>query len=120
MTTTPERQLHVCEFDWCDVKWRDLKEHWWLEYTTASLRGGDPYHLPEGAVPHKVGIGVIYDEGDLPCVVVHIDGGSRDDDVDAHLKISEAIALRELLDVAITAAKSAMSHAAESMIGGAK
>ena len=109
---------HVCGFDWCDVSWRNEAEHWCLTYTTASLRASDPYHITGDHDPHKVGVGITYDEGTIPAICVHLDGGQRDDDHDAFLKIQEAIALRDLLDRAISGATQAFAHYVENAVPG--
>ncbi len=107
---------HSCSFHWCKCRWRDESRHWWIEHVPATLRRGDPYHLQQGQTPLRVGVGVAYDEEDHPAVVIHIDGGPADEDVDAHLKLTEAVALRDLLNRSIENAAEALQHMTRQMM----
>ena len=91
-----------CRFAWCDHT-TTLPEHWTMTYTPAT-------HSP-GTL--KVGVGVSWDEGETvhPGVAaVHIFGADGLIDADAQLRLSEARALRDALDCAITTAES-VEHA---------
>lgn len=120
---------HACPFSWCSTPaWHGEEsagEHWGVIYVvTDSLRRDDPYGRERDKESLKVGVGVKYDVGELPTVVMHFDGGIQDYDADVFLRIDEAIQVREELDRAIGGASEALQHLVASMtcaeIGGAK
>ncbi|ORV86849.1 hypothetical protein AWC11_16980 [Mycobacterium interjectum] len=116
------RERHGCPFSWCTTRPRhtDDQDHWsGITYTTASLRHGDPYHLEGDRSPLTVGAGVAYVEGQMPAVVVHLDGGQYDYDHDAFLRLDEAYELRRALDQAIDHATEAFSHMCDEIVSGA-
>lgn len=74
-----------------------------MHYTTAT------HPLLRAARSITVGAGVSYHEsedGNQPAVVVHICNPDGDHDEDTHLRLSEAVELRDLLDRAIRVAES--------------
>lgn len=117
----PGTSEHGCAFGWCTTpEWqsRNTGEHWGVVYYPATLQHGDLYHLTEGHSPLRIGIGVTYDEGYRPAVVVHLDGGQYDYDDDAFCRVDEAIQIRDALSRAIVDATAALRHAIAAEIGG--
>lgn len=109
MTTTEPVQVphsdHVCAHGWCYSSTGG--EHWGITYTPAT----SGQIITKRAYLHlTVGVGLSYDETQdvAPTVVVHISGGEHDIDADAHLRVDEAVALRNELNRYITAALNVM------------
>lgn len=118
--STPDPGKHGCPFGWCVTPaWQasSKHEHWGVTYYPASLCHGDPYHIAGDHGPLRIGIGVTYDEGDRPAVVVHLDGGQYDYDCDAFLRIDEATQIRDALSLAVVDATAALHHAVAHEIG---
>jgi hypothetical protein len=111
----PELQPHSCPFTWCRTRQGDQQDHWGVTYFDATLRHGDPYHLPAGKQPLRIGIGVAYEERTAPAIVVHLEDGRYDYDADAFLRIDEAVQIRDALDRAITGAHEALHQMTEAL-----
>lgn len=89
MTAIP---IPACRFDWCDTGTDG--EHWTLASTSATHRRNQR---------RLVGAGVAWfeHEDEHPAVVVHIYTSDDTVDIDAFLRLDEAVELRALLDRAI-------------------
>ncbi|WAB10586.1 hypothetical protein SEA_ECLIPTUS_21 [Gordonia phage Ecliptus] len=74
-----------CSLDWCDSNLcSNDGEHWaHLPYVKASLVDDHNKDL-------KIGSGVVMLNRDEPAIYVHLDGGRRDVDEDAHMTADEA------------------------------
>lgn len=103
---------HQCPFAWCTIRASHPDRDHWSEvvYVPASLRHGDPYHLSGDKDPLRVGVGAAYAPGEMPAVVLHLNGGQYDYDHDAFLRLDEAHSLRQELDKAIKNAAEALGH----------
>lgn len=104
---------HRCQFDWCTTGPAecDEHEHWsGVTYVRASLRHGDPYHIPGDKDALTVGTGLMYTEGELPAVIIHLDGGVFSYDCDAFLRLDEAAEFLRLLSAAVTIGRQAHEH----------
>lgn len=89
-----------CSFDWCMAPNCKGDDHWYMAYASAT----HPSHHRHG-LQVTVGVGIVWDDpddhDDLPAIVVHIFGRHGDVDADAHMRLAEAVELRELLDKAV-------------------
>lgn len=95
----------LCSFDWCMAPNCKGDDHWCMAYASATHSSHHRHGLQV-----TVGVGVVWDDpaddDDLPAVVVHVFGRQGDVDADAHMRLVEAVKLRELLDKAIVIAGS--------------
>lgn len=88
-------------FSWCAGGSPDCHgDHQAITYVTSTLGSGAPIKLGDEDAPLTIGTGLHYSELDgdgAPRVVIHIQGGSRDIDVQVELRLGEAHELEELL-----------------------
>jgi hypothetical protein len=105
MTTTTTPQHAPCGFSWCDQDTCHEGDHWGVIYHDATETYGEPSPLKDGQTPFRIGIGTKYEEGQLPTVVMHLDGGESDYDCEAFLRVEEAVEIRDALTKAIEDAR---------------
>lgn len=98
-------------YDWCDGAGAGLQscdgDHGKMTYQRATLGEGAPYR---GDAPLMIGIGIRFNtaDGDVaPRVIIHVDGGPEQLDVEVNLRPGEAYEVGKLLDNAIMDATSA-------------
>lgn len=99
LRTTVTDNEHSCGFDWCETTSEDNPEHWYGSrdvIATASTGASAPH----------VATGLSVVPGRLPSVYIHLHGGEND--VDAYMTPSEALALLIELDIALVRAREAV------------
>lgn len=101
MTTTPtevDAPTVECRHTWCENPHTTAgTEHFYAAYTTATGR--------TERIPTTTGVALSYSPDDadtVPRLLVHTMSADGELDVDACLTVDEAIALRDLLDTAIS------------------
>ncbi|MBN7402841.1 hypothetical protein P5V78_12850 [Mycobacteroides abscessus subsp. abscessus] len=88
-------------FSWCSGGSPDCHgDHQAIAYTPSTLGEGTPFRLDDDQEQLLIGAGIHYNEreGDsAPRVIIHIQGGPQDLDVQVDLRLGEAHDLEELL-----------------------
>jgi hypothetical protein len=97
---------HGCTLEWCEDAGAD--EHWTMIYTQSTHPAFRELTVGAGVSWHQG------EDGSKPAVVVHIVGLGGEVDEDAHLRLSEAVELREFLDRAIRIAEEVETAEAKS------